>query len=97
VARAAADPGVRRVVLTGSPARGVANPRPACDVTVVVAELDEPWRHRSRTGGLDEVVCTLDALADTSVRWQRYAYRGARVLLDRLDGGIGAQPGPVAV
>lgn len=33
-------------------------------------------------------MCTLEALADTSVRRQRYAYRGAKVLLDRLDGGI---------
>jgi hypothetical protein len=30
----------------------------------------------------------VDALADTSVLWQRYAYRGARILLDRLHGRI---------
>lgn len=27
-------------------------------------------------------------LADVSDRWQRYSYRGAKVLLDRLDGRI---------
>ena len=31
---------------------------------------------------------TREALADTSVHWQRYSYRGARVLLDRLDGDV---------
>ncbi len=90
LARAAADPGVRGVILTGSRARGLANAWSDYDVTIVVAEQAQPWRHSSRTGTLDEVVCTPEALADTSVRWQRYAYRGARVLLDRLDGGIAA-------
>jgi predicted nucleotidyltransferase len=89
LARARADPGVLGVVLTGSHARGVATERSDYDVLLVVAEQEQPWRHTSRTTLLDEVVCTEAALADTSVAWQRYAYRGARVLLDRLDGGIG--------
>jgi predicted nucleotidyltransferase len=88
LARAEADPGVRGVILTGSHARGTATARSDYDVVTVVAEQTVPWRHVARTAELDEVVCTLDALADTSVHWQRYAYRGAQVLLDRLDGGI---------
>lgn len=31
---------------------------------------------------------SLAELGDVSDRWQRYAYRGARVLLDRLDGRV---------
>nr|WP_296071293.1 nucleotidyltransferase domain-containing protein [uncultured Actinoplanes sp.] len=88
LARAAADPGVRGVILSGSRARGTHTARSDYDVTVVVAEQGQPWRHDTRTGTLDEVVCTVAALADTSVHWQRYGFRGARVLLDRLDGGI---------
>ena len=88
LARAAADPGVRGVILTGSRARGTHSARSDYDVTVVVAEQAQPWRHDTRTGTLDEVVCTVEALADTSVHWLRYSFRGAKVLLDRLDGGI---------
>jgi len=88
LARVEADPGVRGVILTGSHARGVATVRSDYDVVVVVGEQAVPWRHAMRTAELDEVVCTVDALADTSVHWQRYGYRGAKVLLDRLDGGI---------
>ncbi|XVV14434.1 hypothetical protein ACQP2X_08845 [Actinoplanes sp. CA-131856] len=88
LARAAADPNVRGVILTGSRARGMETARSDHDVTVVVAVQDRAWRHDVRTDELDEVVGTVDALADTSVHWNRYSYRGARVLLDRLDGGI---------
>lgn len=87
LARAAADLGVRGVILTGSRARGTETVRSDYDVIVVVAEQAQPWRH-NRTHALDEVVCTVEALADTSVHWQRYSYRGAKVLLDRLNGGI---------
>jgi len=76
------------VILTGSRARGTATARSDYDVTIAVAEQSQPWRHTARTDRLDEVVCTVAALADTSVHWQRYSYRGAKVLLDRLDGGI---------
>jgi predicted nucleotidyltransferase len=75
LARTAADPGVRGVILTGSRAHGLATDRSDYDVTVVVAEQAEPWRHATRTTTLDEVVCTVEALEDTSVHWQRYAYR----------------------
>ncbi|MEU4242367.1 nucleotidyltransferase domain-containing protein [Actinoplanes sp. NPDC026619] len=88
LARATADPGVRGVILTGSRARGTETIRSDYDVTIVVAEQAQPSRHSTRTGELDEVVCTVAALADTSVHWPRYGYRGAKVLLDRLDGGI---------
>lgn len=55
------------------------------DVTMVVARQAQRWRHGVRTGTLDEMVCAVEALADTCVHWQRYAYRGAKVLLDRLE------------
>ncbi|MEV6848592.1 nucleotidyltransferase domain-containing protein [Actinoplanes sp. NPDC051411] len=90
LARAEGDPGVLGVVLTGSRARGLATAWSDYDVTVVVAEQAEPWRHATRTATLDQVVCTVAALADTSVSWPRYGFRGARVLLDRLDGGVAA-------
>lgn len=88
LARASADPAVLGVVLTGSRARGVATPQSDCDVTVVVAEQAVAWTHGIRTAELDEVRCTPEALADTTPHWQRYSYRGAKVLLDRLGGRI---------
>ena len=81
-------PPVLGVILTGSRARGMATRWSDWDVTTVVAEQDQPRRHQAAADGLDEVVCTAQALADTSVQWARYGYRGAKVLLDRLDGGI---------
>ncbi|MGI5175768.1 nucleotidyltransferase domain-containing protein [Dactylosporangium sp. CA-152071] len=88
LARSTRDPAVRGVILMGSHARGLTTPRSDYDVTVAVADQAVAWRHSIRSAELDEVVCTVQALADTSVHWQRYAYRGAQVLLDRLDGGI---------
>jgi predicted nucleotidyltransferase len=84
LARASADPGVLGVVLTGSRARGLQTARSDYDVTVVVASRPS----RRRGAELDLVECTVEALADTSVEWARYGYRGAKVLLDRLDGRI---------
>ncbi|MBU2665104.1 nucleotidyltransferase domain-containing protein [Actinoplanes bogorensis] len=94
--RATDDPSVRGVILTGSHARGLATEHSDYDVTVVIDEprppsgesprSGEPWE-RERGSTLDLVALTTEQLADTSVLWQRYAYRGARVLLDR--GGIG--------
>jgi hypothetical protein len=86
IARATADPGVRGLVLIGSYARGLATEHSDHDVIVVVDDRDG-WQD-SRSSTLDEIVYTVDGLADTSVLWQRYAFRGARVLLDRLGGGI---------
>lgn len=88
VDQAAADPNVAGVVLTGSHARGLATARSDYDVILVKREQSEPWRHDVRTAELDVAEGTVDALADTSTLWQRYAYRGAKVLLDRLDGRI---------
>lgn len=90
VARATADPAVRGVVLTGSQARGMATVHSDHDVIVLVDERGGQWTRTRKTPALDEIVCTVDELADTSNFWERYAYRGARVLLDRLDGRIAA-------
>ncbi|MDG4826107.1 nucleotidyltransferase domain-containing protein [Asanoa sp. WMMD1127] len=87
-ARAEADPDVLGLVLSGSQARGMGGPHSDHDVFVVVREHGGQWvRVRA---GLDLAVLTVEELADTSDRWQRYAYRGAVVLLDRLDGRIAA-------
>ncbi|MEV0154744.1 nucleotidyltransferase domain-containing protein [Micromonospora sp. NPDC050686] len=86
--RAEADSAVVGLVLTGSHARGMATRWSDVDVIVVVRERGGRWTRTRRSRELDEIVCTVDELADTTDRWQRYAYRGARVLLDRLDGGV---------
>jgi predicted nucleotidyltransferase len=88
VARAEADLDVVGVVLTGSRARGMATEHSDTDVLVVVRERGGAWLATTRTPELDTIVVTLSELADVSDRWQRYAYRGAHVLVDRLDGGI---------
>lgn len=87
-ARAEADPSVAGLVLTGSRARDLTTEHSDVDVHVIVAERGGQWSRTSRTPELDTVVMSLTELADVSDRWQRYAYRGARVLLDRLDGRI---------
>ncbi|MEV4622188.1 nucleotidyltransferase domain-containing protein [Asanoa sp. NPDC049573] len=89
VARATADPAVVGLILSGSRARGTAGPDSDHDVFVVVRERDGRWV-TSLTPSLDAAVMTVDELADVSDRWARYAYRGAVVLLDRLDGRIAA-------
>jgi hypothetical protein len=53
-----------------------------------VFERGGRWSTTSRTPELDTIAMTLTELADVSDRWQRYTYRGAQVLLDRLDGQI---------
>jgi predicted nucleotidyltransferase len=88
VARAEADPSVRGLVLSGSQARGMATADSDFDLYVVVGQRGGQWRETRRTPALDEIVCTEDELADTSDIWQRYAFRGAQVLLDRLGGRI---------
>lgn len=86
LARATADSRVRGLVLSGSYARGLATTHSDHDVFVVVDHRDE-WPE-SRSAALDQIVYTVEGLGDTSLHWQRYAFRGAQVLLDRLDGGI---------
>jgi predicted nucleotidyltransferase len=88
VGRAEADPNVVGLVLTGSQARGMATRYSDADVFVIVPERGGQWSATSRTPELDTIIVSLAELADVSDRWQRYAYRGARVLLDRLDGQI---------
>ncbi|MEU8079597.1 nucleotidyltransferase domain-containing protein [Catellatospora citrea] len=90
LARAEADPAVRGVILTGSAARGMATVHSDHDVIVVVDERAGQWIRSRKQPALDEIVFTVDELADTSNIWERYAFRGARVLLDRLDGRIAA-------
>ena len=86
VARATVDSRVRGLVLTGSHARGLATAHSDHDVVIVV-DREGDWPYR-RTPELDEIPYTVPGLADTSLLWQRYAFRGARVLLDRLDGRV---------
>ena len=88
VARAGSDPDVLGLVLTGSHTRGMATAHSDYDVLVVVESFGGQWTASSRTPELDTIVVPLADLADTSDRWQRYAFRDAQVLLDRLDGRI---------
>lgn len=88
VAAVQADPAVVGVVLTGSHARGLATGYSDIDLCVVVGGSAGSTRRTRRTPEVDEFVCTVDELADTSDIWQRYTFRGARVLLDRLDGVV---------
>ena len=83
IAAASADPRVQGLILKGSHAHGVATARSDYDVVLVGSGYE-----RVRNPVLDIAVCTVDELADTSDIWQRYAFRGCRVLLDRLDGRI---------
>jgi nucleotidyltransferase-like protein len=85
--RCETDPDVVGLVLSGSHARGMATEHSDFDVYVVVPEHNGRWS-TSRTPELDTIVISVEELADTSDRWQRYSYRGARVLMDRLDGQI---------
>jgi hypothetical protein len=85
--RCESDPDVVGVVLSGSHARTMATEHSDFDVYVVVPEHNGRWS-TSRTPALDTIVISVEDLADVSHRWQRYSYRGARVLLDRLGGRI---------
>lgn len=78
------------MILTGSVARGMATVHSDHDVILVVDERAGQWTRTRKTPVIDEIVCTVDELADTSNLWERYVYRGAQVLLDRLDGRIAA-------
>jgi hypothetical protein len=66
----------------------MATERSDADVYVIVSEYGGHWTTSSRTPELDAIVISITDLGDVSDRWQRYAYRGAQVLLDRLDGRI---------
>ena len=88
--RAEADPAVVGLVLTGSQARGLATEHSDTDVMVVVQERGGQWTETTRTAELDTIVVTVAELADVSDRYLRYVFRGAQILLDRLDGRIAA-------
>ena len=85
--RATADLGVIGVILTGSHARGLATEHSDVDVIVVVSAPTDAWQ-RDRSPELDLGALTAEQLSDTSMRWPRYGFRGAQVLLDR--GGVAA-------
>ncbi|MFI5930528.1 hypothetical protein [Actinoplanes sp. NPDC051494] len=90
LARAEADPEVVGLILSGSKARGQDTEHSDHDVYVVVREYGGQWTDTTRTPGLDTAPVSLADLADVSDRWQRYAFRGAVVVLDRLDGQVAA-------
>ncbi|MGW0927848.1 hypothetical protein [Streptomyces sp. NPDC002644] len=93
VERAAADPAVLGLVLKGSRAHeGMSTPHSDHDLYVIVADgattgLTRLSGHRGAE--LDVVVLPLSRFRGSGVpRWERYALARARVVLDRLDGGI---------
>lgn len=89
VARATADPRVLGLILTGSHARDMATEHSDHDVMVVVESFTEAWPEPVvRTPELDTIPYLLAWLSDTSQKWSRWQFRGARVLLDRTDGAV---------
>ncbi len=89
VARATADPHVLGLILTGSQARDMATEHSDHDVLVVVESFTEAWPEPViRTPELDTIPYLLDWLSDTSNKWSRWVFRGARVLVDRTDGAV---------
>ncbi|MFD8717255.1 hypothetical protein ACFV2H_04280 [Streptomyces sp. NPDC059629] len=90
---AAADPAVVGLVLKGSQAYdGMVTPYSAHDLYVVVADDagTDPTRFSGRRGPeLDLVVVTVSEFCGAGTPgWERYALARARIVLDRLDGGI---------
>jgi len=89
VARATADPHVVGLILTGSWARDMANEYSDHGVFVVLESFTEAWPESVvRTPELDTIPYLLEWLSDTSDKWARWQFRGARVLLDRTDGAV---------
>ncbi|UCM86970.1 hypothetical protein [Streptomyces marincola] len=96
--RANADPAVLGVLLSGSRVHeGLATARSDHDLWVVTADgAHSPIRawHGFRSARLDVVVLSLAefrlrGLPGDAQSWSRYAFVHARVLTDRLGGGIG--------
>ncbi|MFH0180171.1 hypothetical protein [Streptomyces cacaoi] len=90
---AAADPAVVGLVLKGSRAHdGMVTPHSDHDLYVIVADdartdLTRFAGHRS--ADLDLVIVTLTEFRGAGMPgWERYALARARIVLDRLDGGI---------
>jgi hypothetical protein len=89
VARATADPHVAGLILTGSQARDMATEHSDHDVLVVVPSFTDTWPESvAHTTELDTISYLLEWLSDTSEKWSRWQFRGARVLLDRTDGAV---------
>ncbi|MER5479332.1 hypothetical protein ABT026_20530 [Streptomyces sp. NPDC002734] len=93
VERAVADPAVVGLVLKGSQAHdGMVTPHSDHDLYVIVADdaVTAPTRLAGHRGaGLDLVVMTLTEFRAAAMpAWERYALARARVVWDRLDGGI---------
>jgi predicted nucleotidyltransferase len=88
LARAQNDPNVLGLILSGSHARGMATDNSDVDVFVIVPEYSEAWGKTLHSPELDEIPYSLADLKDKSARWMRYSFRGARVLMDRLNGGV---------
>jgi hypothetical protein len=93
LARARADPNVQGLVVFGSRGAGVfVTDRSDYDAFVVLERPDPAWH--AGHGELVELVPILHgefdayALAGSPSAWNRPAFLGARVVLDRLDGGI---------
>ncbi|MER5217048.1 hypothetical protein ABT063_42605 [Streptomyces sp. NPDC002838] len=91
LARAADDPAVVGLVLKGSQAHdGMATEHSDHDLYVVLADdtvSDLTRLDGHRSARLDLVVTTVEDFRRLG-GWERYALARARVLLDRLDGGI---------
>jgi hypothetical protein len=93
VERAVADPAVLGLVLKGSRAHeGMSTPHSDHDLYVIVADdatTDLTRFSGHRSAELDLVVLPLSRFRGAGVpSWERYALARARVVLDRLDGGI---------
>ncbi|WP_246212248.1 hypothetical protein [Streptomyces abyssomicinicus] len=90
---AVADPAVLGLVLKGSQAHdGMITPHSDHDLYVILADGAETGLTRfagHRSAGLDLVVVALAQFRRADLPgWERYALARARVVLDRLDGGI---------
>lgn len=96
LAEIAEDDGVLGAVLTGSQARnGMVTAHSDADVFVIVADEARSRWHGLHSEDLDIAVFTFEDLRqpplpgeDIDGWWNRYAFTHARVLEDRLDGGI---------
>lgn len=89
VARLEADPYVLGIVLTGSAARDMATEYSDHDVIVVVPEYNDAYPRITRySPEIDEIIYSLAELGGPHERWNRWAFRGAKIVLDRTGGEI---------
>ena len=89
VARATADPHVVGLILIGSQARDMATEHSDHDILVIVESFTEAWAEPvDHSAALDTIPYLREWLSDTSEKWSRWRFRGARVLLDRTEGQV---------